>query len=240
MSYKINKWDCIIEPIMKNNIQIGGLYIGDIDCAQSQELLRKLQIGAILSVIDEPEVVITSEIIHQTINVPDACDLNLQEYFPRTNEFIERHRQHTNVMVHCYAGISRSPTVVIAYIMNKFDWSFQRSMKAVIARRQQVKPNDGFIKQLINYDSQKQRPSSQNRILDVINNVTGRTAYTDTKSQQNNNTYFKPLKVDLTQIEVEISRRQQDLENLRKKYAELSIKSQQRNLQNYNVSPFKY
>lgn len=39
-------------------IKSGGLYLGDIDCAQDPFLLQQLNIGAMLSVIDEPQVIL--------------------------------------------------------------------------------------------------------------------------------------------------------------------------------------
>lgn len=43
----------------------GGLFIGDIDCAQNQQLLAQLQIGALLSVIDEPQFTVPKEVVHE-------------------------------------------------------------------------------------------------------------------------------------------------------------------------------
>jgi protein-tyrosine phosphatase len=69
------------------------------------------------------------------IAVPDSLDLSILDYLPRCSEFIERHRKHTNVMVHCFAGISRSATCVIAYLMEKFDWGYKRAFEMVKAIR---------------------------------------------------------------------------------------------------------
>lgn len=49
---ELSKWNCIIEPKTIGTKSSGGLYLGDIDCAQDQYLLTKLHIGAVLSVID--------------------------------------------------------------------------------------------------------------------------------------------------------------------------------------------
>jgi serine/threonine/tyrosine-interacting protein len=53
-----------------------------------------------------------------------------------------------NVYVHCIAGISRSASVVIAYIMNKYKCSFAFGLKLVASRRECINPNMGFCQQL--------------------------------------------------------------------------------------------
>ena len=56
------------------------------------------------------------EFIHKTINVEDDFKTNIIQYFKECILFIDG---NDKVFVHCAAGMSRSPTVVIAYIMWK-------------------------------------------------------------------------------------------------------------------------
>ncbi len=42
----------------------------------------------------------------------------LEPMLPRTFAFIDRHRPGRHVIVHCTAGISRSPTVVLLYLIH--------------------------------------------------------------------------------------------------------------------------
>ncbi len=52
------------------------------------------------------------------IRAGDMPGYNLAEHFTDTWEFIEEARgRGTKVLVHCVAGVSRSATVVIAYLM---------------------------------------------------------------------------------------------------------------------------
>jgi len=56
-------------------------------------------------------------------------------------------------LIHCAAGVSRSATLCIAYLINK-GGSAQESLKFVQQRRPIVCPNEGFRRQLVEYDHQ--------------------------------------------------------------------------------------
>ena len=63
-------------------------------------------------------------------------------------DFIEENIGKTNVLVHCQAGVSRSATIVIAYMMRKYQYSMDVAVDRVKKRRPYIDPNKGFMKQL--------------------------------------------------------------------------------------------
>ncbi|RAL02510.1 dual specificity protein phosphatase family protein [Aspergillus ibericus CBS 121593] len=52
-----------------------------------------------------------------------------------------------NVLVHCDLGRSRSPTIIIAYLMRKFRIGVDEALRFVQAK-QKIKPKEGFLRQL--------------------------------------------------------------------------------------------
>jgi hypothetical protein len=52
------------------------------------------------------------------------------------------------VLIHCHAGVSRSATITIAWLMKSKKWSFEESFAFVKAKRSCISPNSGFIRQL--------------------------------------------------------------------------------------------
>ncbi|KAK4186749.1 protein-tyrosine phosphatase-like protein [Podospora australis] len=58
------------------------------------------------------------------------------------------------VLVHCFAGISRSPSIIAAYLMKSEGMTLRQSLEALIRARDQVKPNTGFLRQL--FDMEKE------------------------------------------------------------------------------------
>ena len=60
------------------------------------------------------------ELKYKIINVLDVPWQNISKYFILSNKFIEEALNNGgNILVHCYAGVSRSASFVIAYLMHK-------------------------------------------------------------------------------------------------------------------------
>ena len=55
------------------------------------------------------------------------------------------------VFVHCVAGVSRSSTIVIAYLMNK-GMTYKEAFEWVKKKHSIAFPNYGFQRQLQNYE----------------------------------------------------------------------------------------
>jgi protein-tyrosine phosphatase len=66
--------------------------------------------------------------------------------------FIDKERKRTSVLLHCVAGISRSGTVMVAYVMASEGLSFEAALSRVQARRPVVQPNAGFVQQLQEFE----------------------------------------------------------------------------------------
>ncbi len=61
------------------------------------------------------------------------------------NEYLKDGKK---VIVHCKAGISRSASTIIAYLMIYKKMNLEDAYYYVLKRREIIEPNDGFIKQL--------------------------------------------------------------------------------------------
>ena len=55
---------------------------------------------------------------------------------------------NAKVLVHCKAGISRSSTLIAAYLMQKQRMSLRAALALIIQKREQACPNPGFLEQL--------------------------------------------------------------------------------------------
>jgi len=57
------------------------------------------------------------------------------------------------ILFHCYAGISRSSTIAIAYLAKTLHKSVHEIYNIVKSKRNCIRPNYGFVKKLIEYDN---------------------------------------------------------------------------------------
>lgn len=86
------------------------------------------------------------------IDIYDSETENISIYFNTIANFIEQALQQGGcVFVHCMAGISRSSTVLIAYLVLKRNLSLPDAINLVHRARPQINPNRGFLSQLYHY-----------------------------------------------------------------------------------------
>lgn len=119
-------------------------------------------------------------------------------------EFIHRCRQVTNVFVHCYAGVSRSVTIVVAYLMRFWGWGLKVAIAFVQAKRIVAKPNDGFMEQLRKYEEKlfaQGRPNSTPMVgqpalsAKVLQNNQSQLTYTQPFLQKQQSLQLQPTHV---------------------------------------------
>lgn len=86
------------------------------------------------------------------IRLPDDEEANISTEFEKALAFIEEARASgEHILVHCYAGVSRSATIVLAYLMKTFHIDVHTALAYVKGRRPVTWPNCGFVEQLLTY-----------------------------------------------------------------------------------------
>ena len=122
------------------------IYLGNIYDAQNIDKLIKLGIQKVLSLItDEYLLSYPPTIEHKFIKISDFPRENIIKYFGECLLFINDDKK---VLVHCFAGSSRSATIIIAYLMWKNQLNFIESCNLLQKIRPIIYPNYGFVRQL--------------------------------------------------------------------------------------------
>jgi len=142
---------------------VDNLYLGSADESDQKEKLQKYQVTHILPVGIGLERHFPSEFQYfpKSIDVQDSEEEDLLQYFTDCAKFIEEGRKTGKVFVHCQAGISRSATIVIAYLMQKDQIPYEKARKIVQQKREIIYPNSGFVAQLRLFDKLKFRVDTE-------------------------------------------------------------------------------
>ena len=126
------------------------IYLGDIEGATDYIYFNNEQIHNVLSIVNEPpEYPPEMKIRQKNLKIEDRLSNNIIQYFPECIDFIEN---SDKIYIHCLFGISRSSTIVIAYLMWKAHSSLQEAYNFVKKRRSIIQPNKGFIFQLKKFE----------------------------------------------------------------------------------------
>lgn len=101
---------------------------------------------------------LAKDITHTVFRIEDSESEDIDCLFQPSIDFINKGlvTPNSTVIVHCYAGISRSSSVVLAYLMKEKDMDLDDAFNYLVRKRRIIEPNDGFWCQLIKYGSDLQ------------------------------------------------------------------------------------
>ncbi|RXN34943.1 dual specificity phosphatase 10 [Labeo rohita] len=131
------------------------LYLGNERDAQDLELMQRMDIGYILNVTTHLPLYHYDLGLFKYKRLPatDSNKQNLRQYFEEAFEFIEEaHQAGQGLLIHCQAGVSRSATIVIAYLMKHTWMTMTDAYKFVKSRRPIISPNLNFMGQLLEFE----------------------------------------------------------------------------------------
>jgi dual specificity phosphatase 12 len=129
---------------------VPNLYLGSIEAACNTDYLRNnLGITHILTIEDKQlDEKFSKEFKYKFICVKDLPGFNIITVFDDCFKFIDEGSSNPcAILIHCLLGVSRSATLVLAYLMSKERKSVTDIYEFVKLKRF-IRPNNGFIKQL--------------------------------------------------------------------------------------------
>jgi len=130
------------------------MYLGSENDALSAKTLKEFNISYILNVSKtSPQSVLIKSSHFLRIPIDDSHCAKILPYFDTAFKFIEKcHKSNSIVLIHCLAGISRSPTLAIAYVMKYKNINSDEAYRFVKEKRPSISPNFNFLGQLYEFE----------------------------------------------------------------------------------------
>jgi dual specificity phosphatase 12 len=125
------------------------VFIASVEGAHNAEQLEKHNITHILCVAPYLELKFPEKYQYKQFDIIDEADEDLSKYMKPCIDYLEQVRTNGGrVLVHCQAGISRSASVCILYMMYKHGMNYDEAYEKLKASRMNVRPNRGFVTHL--------------------------------------------------------------------------------------------
>ncbi|EGD72374.1 hypothetical protein PTSG_00394 [Salpingoeca rosetta] len=136
-----------------SEIRVQQIYLGNFLHAHSDVVVKDLGITHILNATKEHENKFPGSVTYCSLRVSDVPSENVMDHFDMAASFIHKAvKGGGRVLVHCTMGVSRSTTFLTAYFMKHKQWTLKHALEFISDRRQGVKPNQSFLKQLSKWE----------------------------------------------------------------------------------------
>lgn len=132
---------------------IPGLYLGNYEAASDRSLLESLGITHILTVASDLYPLFPDNFTYLQITALDTNTEDLFKVFSTTHNFISAALNTGKILVHCLMGISRSSTIVIAYLMRSQSIKYSQALELTVSHHSIADPNLNFVRQLLKLES---------------------------------------------------------------------------------------
>ena len=129
---------------------VPGVWIGTADAARNEELLEDNRISTILNMASECSYQNPSRNIRVVrIGIDDGCMTSVGVFEKAADILRDAVNAGDNVLVHCAAGVSRSCTAVISYLMLYKGWGLSECLEEIREHRPCANPHPQLVRSLI-------------------------------------------------------------------------------------------
>uniref|UniRef100_A0A8C6WPP8 Dual specificity protein phosphatase n=1 Tax=Neogobius melanostomus TaxID=47308 RepID=A0A8C6WPP8_9GOBI len=150
------------------------IYIGNLAVAQNKTALIRLGITHIVNAAHTKQGSIGNQnyygndFVYLGIPAEDSTHFDLDQYFGLAADFIHRAiKSPGKVLVHCIMGMSRSSSLVLAYLMIYERMPLKQALCCVIQKRA-IYPNRNFLALLLDLDLQLMKKRKKRRACAIL------------------------------------------------------------------------
>lgn len=131
---------------------IPNLYLTSLECI-THDLLENLGIKCVINICKK-DLSLPADIHYIHVKIDDKSSEDFGCLFDRLIGDIDAHRNSSEpVIINCVAGISRAPTLIMAYLMRVEGFKLSCAFAHTRGIRKIIKPNAGFWSQLIDFEN---------------------------------------------------------------------------------------
>ncbi|EIE24230.1 phosphatases II [Coccomyxa subellipsoidea C-169] len=137
-----------------SNILPQFLYLGSYDNASRSELLKTVGITHILNTVPSCQPLYKNSFTYHTVSTSPPSFEECFEFLDSVFAEREKDGKDVRVLVHCMKGVSRSPAIVIGYLMKHRRWRLCDSYKWVKEHRTATQLTPAEVERLQNLEIQ--------------------------------------------------------------------------------------
>jgi predicted protein tyrosine phosphatase len=132
---------------------IANLWVGSISSSSNSKTMKSHNIELIVSAHVGATPLFPYDFTYKKVDLLDIPNENIYKTFdkivPEIHHVIERNK---GVLIHCMVGASRSVSIACAYLMKYHNMGTIDALKYMKKLREEVNPNEGYIRQLKKYE----------------------------------------------------------------------------------------
>ena len=132
------------------NYIVDNIYLGSCIAASDLELLKNKNIKYICNISDNIPNFFDDNIKYLNIIKKDNGKDNLDKNeLDKSYNFILNSQNNGNILIHCFVGRSRSVSILIYYLMNKYGLSIKEAIYFLKSKRRWINPSIKFIENIV-------------------------------------------------------------------------------------------
>ena len=130
------------------------IYVGNLSTSLNKDLLQEKGITHVVIALTGLPPPYPEDFKYLALPAIDVESFDLSQHFDNSNRFISQALKDdpdNKVYVHCVCGVSRSVSIVCAYLIQEHGLTPFEALKKIKSQRDVANPNEGFLSQLQEY-----------------------------------------------------------------------------------------
>lgn len=140
-----------------NTIVEGELFLSDMHAATNHDILKNFDITHVVNASNGiVENAFPDKYEYLNIDVEDDNEADITPHFEKVFDFLSSSASDgaSRILFHCRLGVSRSATLLLAFMMKKYAMTLREAYDLAKGRRSKIQPSDTFTDALLRYESE--------------------------------------------------------------------------------------